>query len=216
MISLTNVSVVVAAEQHNPTILHPSFLQAESIVPDDWEVVEGPICTPAFSLVGFSNRIAFRAEQQMVQFIDGEPGNDGMDSPVPELARKYVEKLPHVHHKAVGINFVAFLEHDSSDEDMVERFLKKGPWNDDELKPLSLGVQLTYQITGATLNLSLKPGRLQKRDDDLAKAGIVLEGNCHSDIQSTQEVLVAIRGYRQKLTEACAIYMRVLEIGGEN
>jgi hypothetical protein len=34
---IINTTIVVAAEAHNPTILHPAFLRAEKIVPRDWE-----------------------------------------------------------------------------------------------------------------------------------------------------------------------------------
>ncbi len=213
--SLANVSVVVAAEQHNPSILHPSFLQTEGIVPADWEVAEGPICTPAFSLVGYSNGIEFRVEQSRLQIVDGNPKGDGTDSFVPELAGKYIDKLPHVHYKAVGVNFVTFSACDNADEYIVRRFLRVGTWNDDKLTPVSAGVQLTYPITDATLNLSLKPGRSQKQGDQDTKVGIVLEANCHRDTQTTEEVLAAIGRFEQQLKQAWAICARVLEPDGE-
>ncbi len=215
-ITLANVSVVVTADLHNPTILHPSFLQSEGIVPDDWEVMEGLVCTPAFSQVAFSNGIAFRVEQTRLQVIDGKPKGDSTGSLVPELARKYVDKLPHVVFKAVGVNFAAFSECDDADEYMIGRFLKTGTWNDNELKPLSLQAHLTYPITGATLNLSLKPGRFQKQGEEEARAGIVLEGNCHYDTPSIEEVRDAIKGFGQKLEEACGVCARILDANGDD
>ncbi len=214
-ISFANVSIVVAAEDHNPTILHPSFLQTEGIVPGDWEVRDDLICTPAFSSVSYANGIAFRVERNKLQIVDGDPDGDGTNSRIAGLAAHYVEKLPHVRYKAVGVNFVTFSDCENSDEYMVARFLRPGIWNDDELTPISMGVQLAYQITGATLNLSLKPGRSSKQGEEPARVGIVLEGNCHRDTQSTEEVLTSINGFKQKLKDARAICARVLGAAGD-
>ncbi len=214
--SIINVSVVVSAVHHNPTILHPSFLSTEKIVPQDWEVVDGPVCTPAFSLVGYSNGISFRVEESRLQVIDANPECDGRDSLVAELAGKYVSKLPHVPYKAVGINFVAFLEHADSGRYLLARFLREGSWNDTELIPTSCGVQLTYPISNAALNLSLKSGQSKREGEEAPRKGVILEGNCHAETQSMQEVFAAVDGFRRKLEEASAICARILEENGED
>jgi len=210
-ISLMNISVVVVAEQHNPTILHPSFLYGQKIVPGEWKIVEGPICTPAFSLVGFDGGISFRVEQSKLQIVDTAPHGDGSDSVVSTLAKAYVEKLPHVHYKAVGVNFAAFSICENCSNYMVERFLKSGPWNGEELKPLAAGVHLTYQLDNATLNLSLRPGYRQDSEGHDSSAGIVLEGNCHTDTSDTSQVLEAVAGFRDKIVEAFQVCAKVLD-----
>ena len=214
-IHTVNVSIVVAADQHNPTILHPSFLRSEGIVPKDWEVSEGPICTPAFSLVGFSNGISFRVEQSRLQVIHTHPSGRGTDSLVRELARRYVEKLPHVRYTAVGVNFVTLSECANPDEFMANKFLKEGPWKDENLMPISVGVHLSYAVSPATVHLSLKPGRSKTQKGEDPKTGIVIEGNCHSETQNTGATLSAIDSFKRALGRAYKICATVLEWNGE-
>src|SRR4051794_1104305 len=77
-------SVVVAAREHNPTILHPAFLVAQEIVPPDWELAKDPICTPAFAIVTYRNGITFSVEGSRFQVSDTKLRIDLAKSPVAE------------------------------------------------------------------------------------------------------------------------------------
>ena len=214
-LKLTNVSVVVAAEEHNPTILHPSCLKAERIVPDEWVVVGGLICTPPFSIVEYANGIAFRVESNRLQIIDGAPAGAGKASPAPEIAVKSVRALPHVRYTAVGINFMAFQELNDPDAYVIRRFLSAGSWNDADLAPDSAGVQLTYPLGESRFNLAIKPGRRQRSEAGPIVHGIVLEGNCHSDTADLPGVIEAIANYEEKMTQSWRICTRILGVSTE-
>ena len=107
---ILNTSIVVLASQHNPSILHPSFLQSQGIVPNDWETLEPPICTPVFASVKYQNGIVFTVEQNKFQVIDNQTKDNFDKSLMPELVIRYCEHLPHVHYNAVGINFDCFMK----------------------------------------------------------------------------------------------------------
>lgn len=214
-IALANVSLVVAAEQHNPTVLHPAFLQAEGVVPADWEITEGPICTPAISMVSFAERFTFRVEPPRLEIVDDMPRGNGTGSPVCELAEKYVQKLPHVHYKAVGANFSAFYHCEDPDTFMLRRFLKPDTSKNWEPEPVSMGVQLSFPVTHAMFHLTLRPGREQGAHDS-PRGGIVLGGNCHAETTTAEEVTRAIGNFDSNITAALAVCSRVLAANGED
>lgn len=172
-----NTSIVVLAQAHNPTILHPAFLFSEGIVPPDWEVEELPVSTPAFAIVKFSNQIVLTAEPQKFMVLDNAPGGAIR---IVDVAVKYVEKLPHVHYSAVGVNFSRFVECPKAEQWLLNRFLKSGPGNDDKMQPKTVGLKLVYPIAGALCTLSLDAGSIKKGEVDVSC--IAISGNYHVPI----------------------------------
>jgi len=103
-----DTSIVVLAEGHNPTILHPAFLTSQDIVPQDWQLAEDPVCTPAASLVKYDNGIQFSVQSNRLQVFQAEPPENVGSSEIPALADRYIKTLPHVRYKAVGVNMRGF------------------------------------------------------------------------------------------------------------
>src|SRR2546428_392286 len=104
---LIQFSVVVVGEAHNPTILNPDFLAIREIVPKEWgwEVLSPAITTPPFAIVRYTNRVSITVEHGKLQVADLGVGDDPTGSKAAEIARRYVNTLPHVRYTAVGINF---------------------------------------------------------------------------------------------------------------
>ena len=151
--------MVIVADAHNPTLLHPSFLRAESIVPKDWELAaEPPISTPAISVVRFANQISFVVDPNRFQVIETS-SVDG--AAIPDLANRYVKKLPHVHYSAVGININGYVECANPEEWILKRFVKQGAWTDADLGLKAAGIRLVYEVPNAQLNLNLDVGTTQ-------------------------------------------------------
>jgi len=173
--------VVVVANQHNPSILHPAFLESEKIVPADWKLAEDPVCTPVFASVKYKNNIAFIVEAPRLQIRDEKPTGDTDFFRTSNLAIKYVEKLPHVSYSAVGFNVYAFIEHLNPDIFLTDMFLKTGFWNDNNTKPESIGLRLVYPIENGHFRLSCNAGKIKPPDIE-EKEGILLNANFHTDI----------------------------------
>ena len=93
-----NTSVVVIAQDHNPTILHPAFLTSQGIVPDDWQLADAPLCTPAFSFAKYKNGITFDVESNRFVVTEESPAGNPEDSRISELAIAYTGTLPHVRY----------------------------------------------------------------------------------------------------------------------
>ncbi|MEW6159370.1 MAG: hypothetical protein AB1813_18240 [Verrucomicrobiota bacterium] len=174
-----NYSIVVLAETHNPTILHPAFLAARGIVPVDWKTAEPPVCTPAISSVKYDIGVVFTAELSKFMVRDNAPKEN---TSLPELATKYVEELPHVHYTAVGINFTGYIECPNAETWAIDRFLRSGPGNDEKMKPTTVGLKLVYPGDPGVLNLGCDPGTIQKGGEQVAIPSLIINGNYHMPI----------------------------------
>ena len=102
-VRLHNVSVVVTAEFHNPSILNPDFLASHGIVPADWTVAE-TLTTPPVSVVKYENGIAWTVDQSRLTVTEncGPTFQDGYR--IHAIVNAYLEKLPHVPYRELGLN----------------------------------------------------------------------------------------------------------------
>ena len=66
---MLKTNVVVTAAAHNPTVLHPAFLESQGIVTGA-EPMEPPICTPAFASVKYKNGLAFAVTGDRLDVTD--------------------------------------------------------------------------------------------------------------------------------------------------
>jgi len=181
-----NTSIVVLAQANNPSFLHPAALSADGIVPKEWELADAPICTPAVSVVKYKNGIVFTSELSRLMIRDDMPRQT---TPISRLAAAWFEKLPTVHFSDVGINFGGFVECSNPGEWIIERFLKKGPGNDDKSKLNAAGLKLVYALESGELNLSCDAATFQKPGDPIDRPCLMINGNYNVRISGhdTQE-----------------------------
>jgi hypothetical protein len=181
-LEILNTSVVVLAKQHNPTILHPTFLSSEGIVPTDWELAEPPVSTPVFAMVKYKNGIFFIVEENKLQVRQDELKDEVGESLLPVLACKYVQKLPHVKYQAVGINFKGFIECAEPERIVMNRFLKPGIADFNNKHPEASGFRFVYDLNDVRLRLSFDSGKVKRAEDKNERTGIVIDANYHMDL----------------------------------
>lgn len=178
-------SVVVVGGDHNPTILNPDFLAIREIVPKEWEweVADPAITTPPFAIVRYTNGTSITVERNKLQVADSSVGNDPMDSKVPEIARRYVNTLPHVRYTAVGINFHSIVEVPDPETFLKGRFLKLGPWDGPAHPLAAVGLRLVYPISGGRIVFSLDAGEAEHTDEDRREKRpvIIADANFHRE-----------------------------------
>lgn len=216
MLQILNSSVVVAAAAHNPSILHPSFLVAEKIVPDSWQLAEPPLCTPPLSLVKYQNGIAISVEQEKLQVVDNEPG-DPVSSQVPEIAERYTRTLPYTRYTGVGINVNGFVE-TADAKAILERFVAPGPWNEGELQASAVGVRFVYAVLGTRLRIAFDGGAVQKTGGP-SRSGVVIAANYHVDLSGPDlaaELSTAIRRYSTCCLKFHEIVETILQLRAEH
>jgi hypothetical protein len=205
-----NVSVVVLANIHNPSILHPAFLGSQGIIPPKgFELAEPPICTPPFSVVKYRNGITFTVESTKLQVLQAPPPPELKDSPVPELAANYISKLPHVRYTAVGINISVFLKHPEPEKFLIERFLVASNCNVDSLLLRSTSLRFVYSVNGYSLSLSFDPGSSVYEESSGPSKGIIVNANYHMEFTANdalRKATDAITDFRKR----CEHFERVV------
>jgi len=181
-LELLNTSVVVIAQDHNPTILHPAFLTSQGIVPDDWQLADAPLSTPVFSLAKYKNGITFNVESNRFVVTEEKPAGNPEDSKIAELAISYAKKLPHVRYKATGVNFNGFCLYENPERFLIARFLQQGPWNAEPQPMKAFGSRFLYDIEGAVLRFGLDGGQVNR--EDKSEPAILVNGNFHAELPS--------------------------------
>lgn len=183
-------SIVVRASAHNPSILHPSFLEAKGIVPLAWVTSEPPICTPPFSVVKFKSGVVFLVDSETLQ-VSQDPGhNNPSEFDVPRCVQKYIESLPDVPYTALGINFDALVDCDEPEQFLIKNFLCPGKWNDGNQLLEALSIKLVYMKDKWRLTISLEPWPIIKTRESIK--GIAVSGNYHLDLSSDDHLLETI------------------------
>jgi len=216
-LEMLSASVVVVAQGHNPTILHPAFLSSQGIVPADWETAEAPVCTPAFAVVKFSNDIVFVVDADKFQVSDNRFQADPAGSPLSDLAIRYVEKLPHVRYTAVGINLEGFAACAAPESHIIRRFLNRGPWSEGALRPQALGLTFVYPLPDATLRLTCDAGKATQAPDDAGRTGLLIRANYHKELSQTgalEEARIFLRGFADRFAHFRDTAMTVLGLEG--
>lgn len=190
MITLEQFALVVVAELHNPTVLNPDFLKYQEILPGDWELSSPPITTLSFSTIQYTNGINIIAEPNKVQFIDTK-GGDPPKSHIVEIMERYIAALPHVRYKALGINFKAYEERTDPYSFIISRFLKSGPWYNNEHELSGLALKFVYPIEKGRAIISLDSGSVNKiiEDKKIEEPVLTSDGNFHRDLDINSKQL---------------------------
>jgi hypothetical protein len=104
MLEVTQLSIVIAAESNNPSILNPDFLKYNGIVSDDWQSADRTVTTGVISQVTYENGVSIVSEPNKINFVERIGDGDYGSLQVPAIAQKYIETLPHVKYTAIGNN----------------------------------------------------------------------------------------------------------------
>ena len=123
---LNQSSIVILAENNNPSILNPDFLKHNNIIPSD-SPIKDVLCTPPFAQVSFDNNYVISVDLDKLQFLDNDPKRIPAESKIAIMAASYISTLRFVQYRALGINFVGYYEFSDEKlplEYLTSRFLK--------------------------------------------------------------------------------------------
>jgi hypothetical protein len=176
-VDLIDLSVVVLAQGHNPTILHPAFLVAQNIVPANWELATPPITTLPLAMATYSNGIAFSADDSRFIVRDSRPLGGAERFRAAELARSYVNSLPHVNYNAVGINFQVFIAKDQPGQALRNRFLQAGALTNGLQDPEWMNLSLRHTIRDILRTVTFSPA-----PQELGRTGAIIAVNYHATV----------------------------------
>ena len=207
---LHSVSVVVTAEFHNPSILNRDFLVSREIVPEDWDVAEA-ITTPPVSIVSYANGIQWTVDQSTLRVVENCDSSFRDDYVVYKLVDAYLEKLPHVPYRSLGLNCVISLGQSHPQRWLTERFLKRGPWQEGEPKILHMIPNFTVNARDAVCNLSLSGGQVNNQQNEPMDSVLVNSNVHHAGPLDANELRAAIANWAEKQTIVLLALNKLLE-----
>jgi len=179
------ITIVLVAQNHNPTILNPDFLKYNKIVPENWNLKEKPICIEPMARVVFENGIQITAELDKVIFLEPVRNEKDIDKvEIPEVAIRYIETLPHVNYIAVGINpkgHLSFTTEDDAQNFILNTFANTNPWKQFESKPRNVGFKFSYMLEKAVLTLAIEASLFNIAQEERVPV-VLFAGNFHHNI----------------------------------
>lgn len=174
-LSLTSISVVVTANNHNPSILTPEFLASQGIVPPDWEVLDS-MTTPVLSAVNYKERPQWVIDQGALRITESCEGGFRESYIVHEIATKFIDSVRVVPYRSLGLNCQICLLIEDSEQWITKRFLSTAI-RSQNLKDLNLEPRFSFSaspiIPGAIINLSVKSGEVASSDEEWNDAAII-------------------------------------------
>ncbi|MBI3089628.1 MAG: hypothetical protein HYY96_03095 [Candidatus Tectomicrobia bacterium] len=187
------MSIVILARMHNPSILNPDFLRLHGIVPQEWELVEAPLCTEPFAKVAYKCGVTVLAQFDRLIFSEQTDGDRLEHCRIPDIAAKYVETLPHVDYRAVGINPKARIMLEGEPEVrafLLGKFLARGPWDElDHGKPL-VSLSFAYARKGGAMNITIQG---ETPSGAPPRQSLLVASNFHHEVEPGQDRAMQIK-----------------------
>jgi hypothetical protein len=182
MLEVTQLSIVIATESNNPSILNPDFLKYNGIVSDDWQSADRTVTTGVISQVTYENGVSIVSEPNKINFVERIGDGDYGSLQVPAIAQKYIETLPHVKYTAIGNNPIGHSSCTSLDEarDFSKKLVAPGPWFDIGSGLQESSIQLVYSLDDGHFILSVEPADNPREEEE--GAVIVFAANFHREI----------------------------------
>lgn len=209
---LNQFSLVLAANENNPTILNPDFLERAEIVNPKWDWKPGgqKITTPGYSTVQYDSGVVVTSQPRALEIVDGV-SHKPKDSKIPAVMSAYAQKVQYVTYTGIGINFKSATLTDNPQTVLENKFLKSMVHNDKEQAPQALGLKFVYPLENGRVVYSIDTGAAidgtEKKDaiilsanyhrdlnvpDDSSQVGILISNNLESDWDSYCEFLSKI------------------------
>ena len=151
----------MTAEFHNPSILNRDFLVSKGIVPDDWDVEES-ITTPPVSVVRYRNGIQLIVDQSRLNVSEVCTSSFQKEYRPHRLVDAYVDKLPHVPHRSLGLNCQVSMVQNKPKDWVTQRFLKTGNWLQGEPRVLAMVPKFTLDAGDAACHYTLSDGPIER------------------------------------------------------
>lgn len=200
-------TVVILARDHNASILNPTFLAVQHIVPEHWKTTEA-LSTQPFSRVAYENGLEIQADPTRLHVLDKNPGTKPSEAQAHVIASKYLEALPHVPYRAVGLNALSFVDQPDAPAFLIDRFLKDGEWKSSDPILTGANLKLSYQLEDARLTVTVNSGKTPE-----GTIGIFLEANYHFDLEDQSPLKTALgvlATYPERLGHFEGTAMRIL------
>ncbi len=177
-VKIQELAIVIATQSHNPTLLTPDFLKYSGITPEEWELARQPINSASAAQVTFQNGVEITAQRDRVIFA--QAFNSQSSPLVPDLVCQYVNVLPKMDYRAIGINprghAILGEAVESPRRYITQTLLAPGAWQNLGDAPMQASMQLTYQLGRAQFSLTITEAAIQRTEQSLTPV-VLFSGN---------------------------------------
>jgi len=189
---IEELTLSISAKNLSPSMLNLDFLKMTGIIPGDWELMAQPILSDRISQLSFKNGISILAQPGSVSFRDIVDVKGKKQSVAPEVASKYVEKLPHAEYQALNISprivLPVLKPKDGARKYITETLLAPGPWLNFGKTPVQAGINLFYELDGCQLSMTINEANLQQRDQNKgAISAVMFSGSFSYNVANENE-----------------------------
>lgn len=189
-IDIQELAITIAAKGLNPTILNLDFLKYSGIIPSDWELARQPVLNARAAQLSFKSGVNIVAQPGSVTFSQAF-GNQNNPMQVPDVATKYIEKLPNAEYQGVSISpksLVAFGEESNVvSKYITETLIAPGPWREIGNAPVQANINFVYRLDRCPMTLSINEARLQRPEKPTIPA-LLFAGSFNYQVTKTSEV----------------------------
>jgi len=207
-LELLKTDIVVLSDSNNPRLLNHDFLERNAIIPRGWKL-SNVVVTPPFALVQYENGISIQVEENKLHFSCSKPSEFNWASELPKIASTYLDVLPHVAYKAVGLNFQLASKQpkgQDAEDQLIAKLMKKGPWL--EHANGVTGVVIEYQFRKNQPWLNLRIGVHEAPSPQGNKLeGYVFSANSHYEFTPTD-----VTQRREYMTSLSEKYSEILQL----
>lgn len=187
---LAQFSLVIAADQNNPTILNPDFLVRVKVAEDSWKLAAPPLQVPDLAIVQYNNGITVKSLPDSFDIGDLKTLSPP-DSHIREMMLNYIRAVKFVKYTGFGINFRSVTPTTDAKKLLAGKLLQAGPWSK-ENGMTEIGVKFVYPITSGKVIFSVDSGYVVDKKDDSKSSVILLSANFHRDLDQTADAIAQV------------------------
>lgn len=189
-LDIQEVAIVLQATNLDPAILNPSLFNYGAIFPTDWEALQQPVFQRNQVQIAFKNGIRLAVQPNRVVLSELVLGKDIHGLQVATLMAKWIEALPNINYRALGVNPTGMVSF-SEDQQEAANFLRstlltEGVRREDAPELIKASLNLAYRLERGILNLAIQEGVAQLSEDQKISA-LLYSGNCHYPLQGESQ-----------------------------
>ncbi|MGD2181218.1 hypothetical protein [Lusitaniella coriacea] len=184
-VELQELAIALFAKTLDPKLAQPDFFQFSGIIPQDWQLQSNPVLNDNLAQFNFENGVNILAQPRTISFFEALGREKSKPLEVPSVARRYINKLPHVDYQALSINpktIVSFPnQKDGARKYGAEALLSPKLARVLDRAPARASIGVVYELQRCQLQLSINEVNVQKPDGSLVPA-LLFSGNFNYSI----------------------------------
>jgi hypothetical protein len=189
----TEITIILAVEACNPTVLNSNFYYQSGIIPQEWKLANSPINKSDVSQLEFTNDVRVTTEPQLAIFSEITQERLPKQLKIIDVIKRFVSKLPNMKYQGLGVNpstFCTVKENTLPVEapSIVNQIFKPQILSHQPEPHLS-GTKLTYKLDRNSqiqwFYLNIEDVQLRSEKDNQRHSAVSFKGNFPHELFDT-------------------------------